>query len=114
MNGKDKMELTQEHYRVGKVAYDGYRKQSGGKSLASGEPIPEWDGLSQPIKDAWAAAGIAVHLEIAMGQRRCQHEPVIMHRTGGLPAALKNTCGKCGVGLTRVTAADPWTPEYWN
>lgn len=55
------MGLTDEHYyRVAKIAYDGYVKQAGGVSLATGDKLPEFDGLKQSIKDAWVAAIIAV------------------------------------------------------
>jgi hypothetical protein len=26
----------------------------------------------------------------------CEHIPVIIHRTGGIPADRKNVCGRCG------------------
>ena len=64
------MELTNEHYRVAKVAYDAYCKQTGGKSLATGDTLPAFDGLRQAIKDAWAASGIAVLLDQEMKARR--------------------------------------------
>lgn len=57
------MELTNEHYRVAKIAYDGYVKQTGGVSLVSGDKLPEFEALKQSIKDAWAAAIIAVSLD---------------------------------------------------
>jgi hypothetical protein len=63
------MELTNEHYRVGKVAYNAYIKQSGGVSLVTGDKLPEFDALKQTIKDAWAASGIAVNLDREMSQR---------------------------------------------
>jgi len=44
----------------GQVAYEGYRRFSEGKSLASGEPIPEWDGLALEIQRAWEAAAMSV------------------------------------------------------
>lgn len=58
------MELTSEHYRLGDIAYQGYRKQSGGVSLVSGEKLPDFGALKQEIKDAWAAAAIAIGREI--------------------------------------------------
>lgn len=45
---------------LGKVAYEGYRAFSDGKSLVSGQPIPEWEMLSEPIQLAWMAAADAV------------------------------------------------------
>lgn len=44
----------------GQIAYDAYRLHSGGKSLISGQPIPEWDALELVIQGAWEASGAAV------------------------------------------------------
>ena len=63
VENREKMELTQEHYRVGKVGYDAYCKQTGGVSLISGDKLPEFDVLKPAIQDAWAAVGIAIHLD---------------------------------------------------
>jgi hypothetical protein len=57
------MDLTKEHYRVAKIAYDAYVKQTGGVSLATGDKLPPFEALNQSMKDAWAASGIAVHLD---------------------------------------------------
>ena len=57
------MELTTEHYRVGKIGYDAYCKQTGGVSLISGDKLPEFEKLKSSIQDAWVAVGIAVHLD---------------------------------------------------
>lgn len=45
---------------LGEIGYEAYRAHSGGKSLVSGQEIPTFDKLSQPIKDAWEAAANAV------------------------------------------------------
>lgn len=45
----------------GRENYDGYRRQSEGKSLVSGEELPEWDALPGDIKAAWEAGGSAVY-----------------------------------------------------
>ena len=44
----------------GEIAYNAYRKASGGKSLVSGAPIPLWRYLPDDIRAAWNAAGEAV------------------------------------------------------
>ena len=44
----------------GQVGYEGYRRASKGKSLATGVSIPEWDDLSPEIKAAWSAAAQAI------------------------------------------------------
>lgn len=43
----------------GRVAYAGYCQATDGKSLVSGEPLPEWDQLSEAIQRAWMAAADA-------------------------------------------------------
>jgi hypothetical protein len=45
---------------LGQIGYDAYRAHTDGKSLVSGQPIPEFDKLSVPIQNAWEAAGQAV------------------------------------------------------
>lgn len=47
-------------YRVAEIAYEAYRAHTGGKSLVSGAPIPQWSVLPLPIRDAWLAASDAV------------------------------------------------------
>ncbi|MEP6963341.1 MAG: hypothetical protein ABI995_14765 [Acidobacteriota bacterium] len=60
------MELTERHFEMGQIAYEGYIKQSGGVSLATGDKLPPFAELKQPIKDAWAASAIAVSLSASM------------------------------------------------
>ena len=43
----------------GKVAYEGYLAQAGGKSLVSGVKLPGYGDLPDEIQDAWQAAGAA-------------------------------------------------------
>jgi hypothetical protein len=38
------------------AAYEAYRAHTGGKSLISGSPIPEWGQLPEAIQQAWQAA----------------------------------------------------------
>ena len=64
------MELTEEHYRLGKIAYDGYCKQTGGRLLVNGKEAPNFELLHEQVRDAWAAAAIAVALEVYRSQRR--------------------------------------------
>lgn len=45
---------------LGKIAYSRYRSFSNGKSLATGQSIPEWEGLKPEIKEAWIASSTAV------------------------------------------------------
>lgn len=39
-----------------KIAYEGYCRQTGWKSLATGQDLPAFAKLSEEIKLAWAAA----------------------------------------------------------
>lgn len=51
--------------KYAKIAYDGYKSNSKGKSLISGQELPEFENLPANIQEAWAAASKAVRLEIA-------------------------------------------------
>jgi len=75
------MEITKEHLAWGKVAYNGYIKQSKGKSLISGEPLPSFDKLRREIQDAWAAAVIAVKLNQDMVDREMWPAPILEEST---------------------------------
>jgi hypothetical protein len=48
------------NYTFAKIAYDAYCKQAGGKSLATGDPLPEFYSLREAIQDAWYTAAEAV------------------------------------------------------
>lgn len=45
---------------MGHVAYDAYCAHTGGKSLVTGDKLPDWNDLKQEIRDAWQAAANAV------------------------------------------------------
>jgi hypothetical protein len=45
---------------LAEIAYEAYRANSGGKSLVSGQPIPAFAELPEPIRAAWTAAADAV------------------------------------------------------
>ena len=49
----------------GEIAYEAYRRESGGVSLVSGDPIPEWDELPAAIRYAWNEAAQAVRYACA-------------------------------------------------
>lgn len=51
--------IPRDNRTIGQIGYDAYRQHTGGKSLATGQPIPEWSELPQAIRDAWEAAGNA-------------------------------------------------------
>lgn len=44
----------------GQVGYEAYRSHTDGKSLATGQDIPEWHKLSDAIRKAWGAAHTAI------------------------------------------------------
>ena len=46
----------------GRVAYEAYRDTAGGVSLATGDPLPDFEDLRAPVRAAWEAAAEAVCL----------------------------------------------------
>lgn len=72
------MELTSEHYRQGEVAYEAFCTQAGGRSLISGEALPEFSVLKPLIQDAWAAAAIAVGVDLEMSSRATPPAPQLI------------------------------------
>lgn len=46
---------------IGREAYEAYARHTNFKSLVSGAPLPQWDGLSDAIRQAWnvSAAWVA-------------------------------------------------------
>jgi len=50
---------TPELLGAAQAAYEAYRAQSGGKSLATGAPIPDWSKLSEAIQQGWQVAASA-------------------------------------------------------
>ena len=44
----------------GQKAYEAYRNHTGGRSLATGQMIPEWRELPETIREAWDAAVAAI------------------------------------------------------
>lgn len=63
------MEITMRNYTLAKIAYDAYYKQAGGKSLATGDTLPEFLGLSEAIQEAWYEASEAVRMACGHGQQ---------------------------------------------
>lgn len=47
-------------YTLAKIAYEGYCAQTGGKSLATGDDLPQWEALPVAIREAWTASVRAV------------------------------------------------------
>jgi hypothetical protein len=44
---------------LGQIAYEAYVKHSNGKSLISGQHLPNWEAQREDVKEAWEAAGHA-------------------------------------------------------
>lgn len=49
-----------KNYGYVEIAYDAYKAQTGGKSLITGDPLPEFEALRIEIRDAWWEAAEAV------------------------------------------------------
>lgn len=47
-----------------KIAYDAYKRRSGGRSAFSGDPLPEFEKLNGLIQRCWAMAARAVEEEV--------------------------------------------------
>lgn len=47
-------------FQAGQIGYEEYSRHTGGKSLATGAPLPEWDDLPDNIKYAWEASAHAI------------------------------------------------------
>lgn len=52
--------MSEEIRELGEVAYVGYFKASGGKSLISGAGLPAWDEQAPEIRQAWNLGAMAV------------------------------------------------------
>lgn len=49
---------------LGQTAYEAYCEKTGWKSLVSGADLPQWDALTDGIREAWEASAGAVSKEI--------------------------------------------------
>ena len=60
------MGFTDVQYEMAEVAYHGYCKQTGWKSVVTGDPLPTFTTLRKEIRDAWAAGAVALanHLHL--------------------------------------------------
>jgi len=45
---------------LGQIAYEAYVAHSHGKSLISGQGLPDWEGQREDVQEAWEAAARAV------------------------------------------------------
>lgn len=44
----------------GQVGYEAYKESSAGRSLVTGDELPNWEGLRDVIQEAWEASASAV------------------------------------------------------
>lgn len=75
------------------LAYEAYRAHTGGVSLASGQPIPDWDALKPEIKEAWRSSTEAVLF--AHGMKHCRDEIHYRHH-----ADYGDPCPSCQVRMS--------------
>ena len=54
------MTMQEQDDQLGRVAYDAYATQTGGKSLATGDNLPPWEELDSSMQTAWTAAARTV------------------------------------------------------
>ena len=52
--------MIPEREVYGREGFEAYSRHAGGKSLATGEPLPGWDDLPESIREAWRVAGEAI------------------------------------------------------
>lgn len=102
------------HFRRAKLAYEAYCRQTGGKSLATGDTLPPFEVLREPIKEAWNTAAMALALD---SDQAIVQERKSMRRAVRLNAAfdLRNALLENEIGqlvdvvecLLKATAEDP-------
>ncbi len=51
-----------DNTELARIAYDAYRDHTGGVSLPTGQPIPQWPQLRPEIQAAWQASADAVKM----------------------------------------------------
>ena len=89
----------------GKANYEGYREESLGVSLVSGDPLPAWGDLPAAIRRAWDAGALAV-------ERWLAGAPVDEDMPGNEPNARPTADGRTAVLLAddvraAASAAEP-------
>ena len=57
--------MQDDDQRLGRIAYEGYRTQTGGVSLISGQSLPPWEDLSAALQIAWISAAQNVVANLA-------------------------------------------------
>ena len=52
--------VTEHLDTIGRIAYEGYCEHTDWKSLATGQSLPQWEGLKPEIRQAWMASSVAL------------------------------------------------------
>ena len=61
---------------LAQLAYEAYRAHTGRISLASGQPIPEWNALKPEIQEAWMASTNSVRVAVICDGIKDQTEKI--------------------------------------
>jgi len=83
---------------LAQLTYEAYRAHTGGISLATGQPIPEWDALKPEIRGAWETSTEAVRVAVCNLSRTSDwHNPS--------DPDYPDPCGVCEMRLARLPEA---------
>lgn len=80
---------------IGQLGYEAYRAHTGGVSLASGQPIPDWAALKPEIRAAWETSSEAVR--VATWNLSCMSD---WHNPSD--PDYPEPCGGCTIRLNRL------------
>jgi len=63
------MTMQDNDERMGRICYEAYVEQAGGRSLVTGEDLVPWEGLGDALKTCWITAAQAVALQVEADTR---------------------------------------------
>jgi hypothetical protein len=63
-----RMTMQAEDERLGRICYEGYSEQAGGRSLVTGDELVPWEGLGDALKTCWIAAAQTVAIDVKARQ----------------------------------------------
>jgi len=58
------MTMQAHDERLGRICYEAYCEQAGGRSLVTGDDLVPWEGLGDALKTAWIAAAGTVAVDV--------------------------------------------------
>jgi hypothetical protein len=58
------MTMQEMDERLGRICYEAYSEQAGGRSLVSGDDLPTWEMVRDEIKTCWIAAAQTVAMDV--------------------------------------------------